>query len=110
MGEDSPCPTPFSVNNIICATDGCAGLQHGQRCRRTCRQDSAHKTYSKDLADILDYFKVLDEAPDHEGIGVNPIEVSDVLREDVPGQDIDPAELLKDMKTYEGYIRGPKLV
>ncbi|CDF30308.1 glutamyl-tRNA(Gln) amidotransferase subunit C [Methanoculleus sp. CAG:1088] len=72
--------------------------------------DDELERYSKDLADILDYFKVLDEAPDHEGIGVNPIEVSDVLREDVPGQDIDPAELLKDMKTYEGYIRGPKLV
>ncbi|WP_400218805.1 Asp-tRNA(Asn)/Glu-tRNA(Gln) amidotransferase subunit GatC [Methanomethylophilus alvi] len=72
--------------------------------------DDELERYSKDLADILDYFKVLDEAPDHEGIGVNPIEVSDVLREDVPGQDIDPSELLKDMKTYEGYIRGPKLV
>ena len=72
--------------------------------------DDELERYSKDLADIRDYFKVLDEAPDHEGIGVNPIEVSDVLREDVPGQDIDPAELLKDMKTYEGYIRGPKLV
>lgn len=66
--------------------------------------------YSKDLSDILDYFKVLDEAPDHEGAGVNPVEIADVLREDVPDQRIDSAELLKDMKTYDNYIRGPKLV
>lgn len=66
--------------------------------------------YSKDLADILDYFKVLDEAPGHDGIGVNPVEIADITREDEPHQDIDPAELLKDMKTYENYVRGPKLV
>ncbi|TQS83156.1 MAG: glutamyl-tRNA amidotransferase [Methanomethylophilus alvi] len=66
--------------------------------------------YSKDLADILDYFKVLDEAPRHDGIGVNPVEIADITREDEPRQDIDPAELLKDMKTYENYVRGPKLV
>lgn len=66
--------------------------------------------YSKDLADILDYFKVLDEAPEHGGIGVNPVEIADITREDKPRQDIDPAKLLKDMKTYENYVRGPKLV
>ncbi|MGI6009097.1 MAG: Asp-tRNA(Asn)/Glu-tRNA(Gln) amidotransferase subunit GatC [Methanomethylophilus sp.] len=66
--------------------------------------------YSKDLADILDYFRVLDEAPGHDGVGVNPVEIADVTREDEPHQDIDPAVLLKDMKTYENYVRGPKLV
>ena len=72
--------------------------------------DEELERYSKDLGDILDYFKVLDEAPDHDGVGVNPVEIADVLRDDIPGQDIDPAVLLKDMKTYENYIRGPKLV
>ncbi|MCK9323655.1 MAG: aspartyl/glutamyl-tRNA amidotransferase subunit C [Candidatus Methanomethylophilaceae archaeon] len=65
--------------------------------------------YSKDLDDILDYFEVLDEAPDCEGIGVNPIEVADILREDEPHMDIDTDILLRDMKTYEGYVRGPRL-
>lgn len=72
--------------------------------------DEELERYSKDLGDILDYFKLLDEAPGHEGTGVNPVEISDALRDDVPSQDIDPDELLKDMKTYERYIRGPKLV
>lgn len=72
--------------------------------------DDELERYSKDLADILDYFEVLDEAPGREGIGVDPIEVADILRDDVPGQEIDPAELLRDMKTYENYIRGPRLV
>lgn len=68
------------------------------------------ETYSRDLGEILDYFKILDEAPDFEGIGVNPIEVSDILRDDEPNMCIDPDELLKDMKTYDNYVRGPRLL
>jgi len=66
--------------------------------------------YSKDLGDILDYFAILDEAPNHEGNGINPVEIADVLRDDVPEEKFDSEELLRDMKTYENYIRGPKLV
>lgn len=65
--------------------------------------------FSKDLGDILDWFRLLDEAPGHDGIGVNPTLVTDVLRDDVPSQDIPPEKLLKDMKLYEQYVRGPKL-
>ena len=66
--------------------------------------------YCKDLSDILDYFAILDEAPNHEGNGINPVEIADVLRDDVPEEKFDSEELLRDMKTYENYIRGPKLV
>jgi len=66
--------------------------------------------YSKDLGEILDYFKILDESPEEEGYGVDPIEIADVLRDDVPGIFIDPYELLKDMKTYENFVRGPRLL
>lgn len=66
--------------------------------------------YSKDLSDILDYFKILDESPEEEGVGVDPIEIADVLREDEPEMFIDPFELLKDMKTYDNYVRGPRLL
>ena len=65
--------------------------------------------FKNDLEDILEYFEMLDSAPSSESFGFNPVEVADVLREDVPLQEIPPAELLKDMKTYEGYVRGPRL-
>lgn len=71
--------------------------------------DEELERYSQDLSAILDYFRSLDEAPEGEG-GVDPIGVHDVLRDDVPSQDIDPDLLLKDMRTYERYVRGPKLV
>ena len=67
------------------------------------------ETYSRDLNDILSYFELLDEAPDCDGFGVNPIEVADVLREDEPHMELDPDVLLKDMDTYERYVRGPRL-
>ena len=44
-----------------------------------------------------------------DAVGFNPITVADVLREDVPSVEIDPDELLKDMRTYERYVRGPRL-
>ena len=65
--------------------------------------------YSKDLDEILDHFSILDGAPEGDGPGVNPTEVADILRDDVPGIFIDPFELLKDMRTYDNYVRGPKL-
>lgn len=71
--------------------------------------DEELERYSEDLSSILEYFKSLDEAPEGEG-GVDPIGVHDILRDDVPSQDIDPDELLRDMRTYQRYIRGPKLV
>jgi len=72
--------------------------------------DEEFEKYSKDLAEIFDFFKILDEAPEGDGYGVNPVEISDVLRDDVPEISIDPYELLKDMKTYENYVRGPRLL
>lgn len=65
--------------------------------------------YSKDLSEILNYFELLDEAPGSDGHGVNPIEVADVLRDDEPHMEIDPDLLLRDMNTYERYVRGPRL-
>ncbi|MDR2698966.1 MAG: Asp-tRNA(Asn)/Glu-tRNA(Gln) amidotransferase GatCAB subunit C [Candidatus Methanoplasma sp.] len=72
--------------------------------------DDELERYCKDLGEILDYFKVLDESPEGEGYGVDPVEIADILRDDVPGIFIDPYELLKDMKTYENYVRGPRLL
>jgi aspartyl-tRNA(Asn)/glutamyl-tRNA(Gln) amidotransferase subunit C len=65
---------------------------------------------SKDLSDIIDLFNILDGLPDIDGYVVNPIEVEDILRDDISGIFVDPYELLKDMKTYENYVRGPRLL
>lgn len=68
------------------------------------------ESYSKDLGEILDYFRIIDESPEGEGIGVDPVEIADILREDEPIMTMDPFELLKDMKTYDNYVRGPRLL
>ena len=65
--------------------------------------------YGRDLDEILDHFRILDEAPEGEGFGVNPTEVADILREDIPCTYADPYELLKDMRTHDNYVRGPRL-
>ena len=58
---------------------------------------------------ILGYFELLDEAPESDKRGINPIEVADVLRDDEPRMEIDADVLLRDMDTYERYVRGPRL-
>ena len=65
--------------------------------------------YSRDLGEILDYFEMLDGAPEADSVGFNPVEIADALRDDVPKTEVPPEECTKDMKTYDGYIRGPKL-
>jgi aspartyl-tRNA(Asn)/glutamyl-tRNA(Gln) amidotransferase subunit C len=65
--------------------------------------------YSKDLNDILSYFELLDEAPECDSYGLNPIEVADIMRDDEPVVAYDPDVLLRNMNTYEGYVRGPRL-
>ena len=51
----------------------------------------------------------MDEAPESDKRGINPIEVADVLRDDEPRMEIDADVLLRDMDTYERYVRGPRL-
>ncbi|TQS85875.1 MAG: glutamyl-tRNA amidotransferase [Candidatus Methanoprimaticola hominis] len=65
--------------------------------------------YSKDLGDILGYFELLDEAPECDSYGIDPIGVTDITREDEPRIEFDSDALLKDMNTYDRYVRGPRL-
>ena len=67
------------------------------------------KRYGDDLTEILTYFELLDEAPESDERGINPVEIADVLRDDEPRMDIDSDVLLRGMDTYEGYVRGPRL-
>ena len=71
--------------------------------------DEEAEIYCKDLGDILSYFELLYEVPECNERGVNPILVEDIVREDVPKVEYDADELLKDMDTYERYVRGPRL-
>jgi len=72
--------------------------------------DEELKRTHAELGEMLNIFNMLDEAPGEDGFGVIPTEVADILREDVPITYADPYELLKDMKTYENYVRGPRLL
>ncbi|HIJ00087.1 MAG: aspartyl-tRNA(Asn)/glutamyl-tRNA(Gln) amidotransferase subunit [Candidatus Methanomethylophilaceae archaeon] len=62
-----------------------------------------------ELETILNHFGLLDEVEGLEDYSLNPIEVIDILREDMAHIDIPVEELMKDMDTYEGYVRGPRL-
>lgn len=65
--------------------------------------------YRSDLEEILDYFRILDGAPSSDGLLLNPVEVSDVLRSDEPHMEISADALLAEMNTYERYVRGPRV-
>ncbi len=65
--------------------------------------------YSKDLGDILGYFELLDEAPECDSYGIDPIGVADITRDDEPRMVFESDSLLQDMNTYERYVRGPRL-
>lgn len=71
--------------------------------------DEELEEFSGDLEEILDYLSVLDEAPSSEEYGFNPVPIEDLMREDEPLLEIDPAELRDMMDTYQDWIRGPKL-
>ena len=71
--------------------------------------DDELEKYCKDLGDILSYFELLNEAPGCDERGVNPIKVEDITREDEPKVVYDADQLLRDMDTYDRYVRGPRL-
>jgi len=65
--------------------------------------------YSMDLSEILEYFQLLDKAPESKEFGFNPVEIADILRDDVPDMEIPADVLLKKMKTYDDFVRGPRI-
>lgn len=68
------------------------------------------KGYTEDLTEILGSVELLDEAPGNENWALAPIEVADIVREDEPRIDIAPELLTEHMETYEGFVRGPRLL
>lgn len=71
--------------------------------------DEEFTVFGTELDKILDYFEILDDAPDGDWVGITPVEVFDILREDEPHMTYKAEDLLNDMRTYDGYIRGPRL-
>lgn len=74
--------------------------------------DEEVKEYAKQLSRILEYFKVLDEAPTE---GVEPLfhvlELTNVMREDEPGATLSVEEALDNAPRKEGnYIEAPRMV
>jgi len=71
--------------------------------------DEELKKFKKEIDEILDVLNSLNGAPKNDSLCFDPIGVSDVLREDVPIIDSTVEEMLGSMKTYDGFIRGPKV-
>jgi aspartyl-tRNA(Asn)/glutamyl-tRNA(Gln) amidotransferase subunit C len=71
--------------------------------------DEEVEQYAQDLEEILSNFAVLDEAPEVKTFSFNPVEITDVLREDEVSRDVDPAVLRSQMETKDDWVRGPRL-
>jgi aspartyl/glutamyl-tRNA(Asn/Gln) amidotransferase C subunit len=71
--------------------------------------DEEVSRYAADLEDILSMFEVLDDAPAMEDFDLAPVPVEDRLRDDEVRPYPDPARLRKEMRTADGWVRGPRL-
>ncbi len=65
--------------------------------------------FRDELNEILDHLSILDEVPENDRFGLDPIGVTDAVRDDIPEMRIDPELLLKDTDTYDDHVRGPRL-
>ena len=66
------------------------------------------KKFQKDLTDILDAFKTLDQAPEAEP-SFQPLPMENVLREDIAEKCLPNEIALKNTKHKEkGFFKGPK--
>ncbi|MCL1905276.1 MAG: Asp-tRNA(Asn)/Glu-tRNA(Gln) amidotransferase subunit GatC [Methanomassiliicoccaceae archaeon] len=66
--------------------------------------------FTEELEKLFGLVNTLNDAPACDSLCFDPVGVHDVLREDVPVVYEDIENLLKDMSTYDGYVRGPKIV
>jgi aspartyl-tRNA(Asn)/glutamyl-tRNA(Gln) amidotransferase subunit C len=71
--------------------------------------DDEVSIYAADLEDILSAFAVLDEAPTGEDFDLDPVPVEDRLRDDEVMAYPDPGRLRREMRTADGWVRGPRL-
>lgn len=75
---------------------------------RLTRQEYAE--LSKDLEEILNAFRVLDEVSPSVEPAFHPVETKNHYRRDVAKSFEAPEELLKFTETYKRYIKGPRVL
>jgi len=75
------------------------------------RLDDSEVTAFKEETDkLLAIVDTMNDAPACDNFCFEPIGLSDALRDDIPIVDSTVEELLGSMGTYDGYVRGPKIV
>ena len=72
--------------------------------------DEEIEGFEKDIKRLFDLLNILNEAPECNAFFFDPVGVTDALRDDVPVVDETVEEMLRSMSTYDGFIRGPKIV
>ena len=72
--------------------------------------DEELRMFKEEIDGIMEHLNSLNEAPENDSFCFEPIGVFDALREDVPIVDGNVEEMLKSMSTYDGFVRGPKIV
>jgi aspartyl-tRNA(Asn)/glutamyl-tRNA(Gln) amidotransferase subunit C len=63
-----------------------------------------------DIDGLSDILNALKDAPECDDLCFIPIDIFDALRDDVPAVYDNVEEILKGLCTYNGYVRGPKIV
>jgi len=72
--------------------------------------DDDLERFTEELERIFGLLDTMNEAPACDSLCFDPVGVYDVLRDDVPVAYEDVEGLLKDMRVYDGLVRGPKIV
>jgi len=72
--------------------------------------DDEAERFKKEIDGLFVILNTMNDAPACNEFQFNPVDVSDALRDDVPVIDGNAEEMLKSMGTYDGYVRGPKIV
>jgi len=87
-------------------------IEHVSKIARLKLSDAEKKKFSKELEDILNYFKVIDRVDTKD---VEPsfhaIKIKDVFREDTPEQCLNEKDVFKNAKGHEkGFFKSPRVV
>ena len=72
--------------------------------------DNEAERFKKEIDGLFVILDTMNGAPACNDFRFDPVDVSDALRDDVPIVDGNAEEMLRGIDTYNGYVRGPKIV